>query len=214
MIAKLSGRLDSKGLHDLIIDCGGVGYLVQCSGRTLGQLPPAGEAVSLQIITDVREDAITLYGFRDGLERAWFGKLCSVQGVGPRVALAILTALRPEELTQAFMAADKTMLTRADGVGPKLAQRMLNELADKVAAMPLPKTADGEALAAGREALEGGQDAETPGGGAFADAVSALVNLGYGRAEAFQAVGAVVKTLGEQADVEALIKGGLKELMR
>lgn len=216
MIAKLTGLLDSKGLHDAIIDCGGVGYLVHCSGRSLSAMPAEGETVSLHIVTDVREDAITLFGFRDKAEREWFGKLCSVQGVGPRVGLAILSALKPDELYHAFLSQDKTMLTRADGVGPKLAQRMLNELADKVTGMAPPAGPGGDALAAGAAAMAGGAEGASGGEGstAFADAVSALVNLGYGRAEAFQAVGAAAKQAGDGIDVELLIKGGLKELMR
>jgi Holliday junction DNA helicase RuvA len=124
MIAKLTGRLDSAGRESLVVDVGGVGYLVRCPARTLAALPPVGETVSLAIETLVREDAIELCGFTDAAERDWFRLLLTVQGVGARVALSLLSALNPADLAAAISAEDKTVLTRADGVGPKLATRL------------------------------------------------------------------------------------------
>ena len=204
MIAKLSGRLDSSGLDHAVIDVGGVGYLVFCSGRTLSRLGPVGSAVSVLVDTHVREDAITLYGFAESGEREWFRLLITVQGVGARVANALLSALSPDDLTRSIAAQDKTALTRADGVGPKLAGRILSELKDKVGGIALgPAALAGAAVSAG---------ASVPEGGALGDAVSALVNLGYGRTEAFGAVMAAGKELGSAAGVSALIRQALKSL--
>src|SRR4029077_13539959 len=165
-----------------VIDVGGVGYLAFCSTRTLGLLSPPGGPARLLIETHVREDHIHLYGFIDIAERDWFRLLTTVQGVGARLALAILSAVAPEALTLAILAQDKAALARAEGVGPKLAARIVNELRDKVgglaAAAPLPSAGTGAPLAEQ---------------GAAADAVSALVNLGYRRAEAFGAVAAAVR---------------------
>jgi Holliday junction DNA helicase RuvA len=196
MIAKLTGLVDSQGEDWAVLDVGGVGYLVFCSGRTLGTLPRRGETARLFIDTHVREDHIHLYGFAEAAERDWFRLLQSVQGVGARVALAILSALSASELTQTIAAQDKVPLTRASGVGAKLAQRIVAELKDKVAAtVPGPVSADAAA-----------------GNGEAQDAVSALVNLGYPRVEAFGAVAAATRELGGEAGVEALIRRGLKEL--
>lgn len=133
MIAKLSGLLDSVGTDHCIVDCGGVGYLVYCSARTLRRVGDTGAAVSLRTEMQVREDAITLFGFIDAAERDWFRRLTTVQGVGSRVALALLSVLEPDKLGQAIAAQDRTALAQADGVGPKLANRLISELKDKVA---------------------------------------------------------------------------------
>jgi holliday junction DNA helicase RuvA len=203
MIAKLSGILDSAGPDGVIVDVGGVGYLVFCSARTLRQLPGKGEAVRLVIETHVREDHIHLYGFLDTAERDWFQRLTTVQGVGARLALAILSAMTPDELSFAILAQDKTTLTRAEGVGPRLAARIVNELRDKIAnsaAAATPSVPIGPAL-----------EGEV---GPAADAISALVNLGYRRAEAFGAIAAASQRLGTGAEAGALIRAGLQELSR
>jgi Holliday junction DNA helicase RuvA len=201
MIAKLTGILDHIGPEGAVIDVHGIGYLVFASTRTLGQLPPSGEAARLLIETHVREDHIHLYGFVDAAERDWFRLLTTVQGVGAKVALAILSAVAPNDLTLAIVAQDKAMLARADGVGPRLAARITNELKDKVG---------GLALAATNAAAPAPQAASDPG--PTGDAVSALVNLGYRRAEAFGAVAAASRRLGGDAKVDALIRAGLQEL--
>jgi holliday junction DNA helicase RuvA len=197
MIAKLTGLVDSVARDHAIIDVNGVGYLVRCSSRTLGALPPSGSAASLSIETLVREDAIDLYGFGTTRERDWFRLLTTVQGVGAKVALSILSTLSADELSQAIMAQDKVMVSRADGVGPKLANRIVSELKDKVG---------GFAPAAVATSVPGIAN------DALADAVSALVNLGYRRAEAVGAVDKAARKLGPKARVEALIPAGLKEL--
>ncbi|HEX2117398.1 MAG TPA: Holliday junction branch migration protein RuvA [Alphaproteobacteria bacterium] len=199
MIAKLTGLVDSIGRDHAIIDVGGVGYLVRCSTRTLAALPPAGSVASVSVETLVREDAIDLYGFGTMRERDWFRLLTTVQGVGAKVALSILSALSADELSQAIMAQDKAMVSRADGVGPKLANRIVSELKDKVASgsfTPAAVTVSVPGLPA---------DAVT-------DAVSALVNLGYRRAEAVGAIDKAARKLGPSARIEALIPAGLKEL--
>ena len=203
MIAKLSGLLDSVGTDHCIVDCGGVGYLVFCSARTLRRVGDAGTAVSLRIEMQVREDAITLFGFVDLSERDWFRRLTTVQGVGSRVALALLSVLEPDKLGQAIAAQDRTALVQADGVGPKLANRLISELKDKVADLYM----------GGGPVAAGPAGAATSGtAGVTNDAVSALVNLGYRRAEAFTAVAAAVQKAGPDAKVEQLIMMGLKEL--
>ena len=203
MIAKLTGRLDFIGRDHAVIDVAGVGYLVRCPARTLAALPAVDETVSVAVETLVREDAIDLYGFVDPAERDWFRLLMTVQGVGAKVALALLSALNAADLAAAIANEDKTMLTRADGVGPKLATRLAMELKDKVGTMTL-----GRALAAPVAAAA----SALPGDAAAADAVSALVNLGYRRLEAANAVDRAMKKLGKGARVEALIPAGLKEL--
>lgn len=203
MIAKLKGLIDSLGDDFAVIDVGGVGYLVFCSGRTLGRLQ-TGTAAALHVETHVREDHIHLYGFLEPGERDWFNLLTTVQGVGAKVALAILSVAAPEQLLQTIAAQDKVMLTRASGVGPKLALRILTELKDKAGKMSL----GGFAPSAGAAAIS------TPvaAGGLMEDAISALVNLGYKRLEAFEAVGIVAKELGEGADSSTLIRHALKRL--
>ncbi|MFT6556854.1 Holliday junction branch migration protein RuvA [Sneathiella sp.] len=208
MIAKLTGILDSTGEDWIILDVGGVGYLAFCSGRTLRALPEIGGTVSLHIETHVREDHIHLYGFQGIGEKSWFGLLQTVQGVGAKVALGILSLFGSDELTQIVAAADKTALTRVSGVGPKVAGRIVTELKDKVAKMNL-----GPAAFSANDAITKSKPAgQTTTVVAANDAISALVNLGYGRADAFGAVAAAGRRLGEDATVEALITEGLKEL--
>lgn len=204
MIAKLTGKLDSIGRDHVVIDCGGVGYFVRCPARTLASLPAAGEVVSISVETLVREDAIDLYGFHDPAERDWFRLLMTVQGVGAKVALSLLSALSAGDLANAIANEDKATITRADGVGPKLATRLAVELKDKVATM---------ALGRGVPTLTPSVVPSLSGGNAAAaDAVSALVNLGYRRPEAASAIEKAMKKLGKGARVEALIPAGLKEL--
>lgn len=210
MIARLKGLLDEVGDDWIIVDVGGVGYLVHCSARTLSRLPGRGEAMRLDIETHVREDHITLYGFGDAPERAWFKLLTGVQGVGAKVGLAILSVLSPEQLTQAVAAGDKAAISRANGVGPKLAGRIASELKDKVGGLTLGS--------AGK--LVGAGDGDAPATGAKPDAavssaddaVSALVNLGYGRSEAFGAVARVIQDHGGDVQLGELVRLGLKEL--
>ena len=202
MIAKLKGMVDSLGDGWAVIDVGGVGYLTFCSGRTLGRLAP-GEAAEVLVETHVREDHIHLYGFFDTLERDWFRLLTTVQGVGVKVALGLLTVLRPDELFHAVAAADKAMITQATGVGPKLATRIISELKDKVGSMALTSVPG---------AVEAFDISAVPPGGPVADATSALVNLGYRPSQALAAVSHAAGRIGEDAGVEALIREGLSEL--
>ena len=204
MIGKLKGVVDAHDDGAVILDVGGVGYLVFGSSRTLGAMSQ-GEAVSLLIETHVREDHIHLYGFLQAAERNWFRLLLAIQGVGTKHALSILSVLSPDELTQAIAAQDKTALTRASGVGPKLASRLVLELKDKVANLSLGA---GAAQSVGEAGAASGGDLSGPAD----DAVSALVNLGYRRAEAFTAVAKAARSQGEGASVESLIRDGLKEL--
>jgi Holliday junction DNA helicase RuvA len=203
MIGKLKGLIDSYGDDHVIIDVNGVGYVVQCSARTLQRLPRVGEAASLAIETQVREDAIRLFGFASDAERDWFRLLQSVQGVGAKVALAILSALAPDELATAIATQDKAQVSRAPGVGPKLAARIVAELKDKA-----PAFGSVDPLVA----KPSGEDEAAAAPSAVRDAISALANLGYGRPQAAAAVAASVRALGEGADASALIRRGLKEL--
>ena len=200
MIAMLSGLVEQRGSDSLVLDVNGVGYLVFASARTLGRVPARGEPMRLLIETHVREDHIHLYGFADEAERSWFRLLTTVQGVGARLGLAILSVLAPDALATALLAQDKVALSRADGVGPKLATRIASELKDKVGGIAL-----GPAV---------GAAAGAPEGAAAADAVSALVNLGYSRSDAFGAVAQAAKRLGDAAKIDALIRVGLQELSR
>ena len=197
MIGKLTGIVDITAEDHLLLDVGGVGYLVFASSRTLGRLPEKGSGASLLIETHVREDQIRLFGFIDRAEQEWFRLLLTVQGVGVRHAMAILSVLPPQELAKAIAAQDKAALARASGVGAKLAGRVAAELRDKV---------DAIAVGPGLVAPEGGQQT------AAEDAVSALVNLGYRRSEAFGVVIEASRRLGDDAGVETLIREGLKEL--
>jgi len=203
MIARLKGIVDSIGEDWVVIDVGGVGYLVYASRRVLSRLPGEGEAVSLSIETHVREDHIHLFGFMDDRERDWFRLLQTVQGVGARVALGILSVLDPDGLSQAIAAQDKAAVARANGVGPKLAQRIVNELKDKAAALgvSLPKVTGSSSGASA-----------TTDDRTVSDAVSALTNLGYKPTEAFAAVSRANQVLGDKATVATLIQAGLKEL--
>lgn len=206
MIAKLKGILDQLGDGTAVIDVGGVGYLIFASARTLSALGEVGAAVSVEVETHVREDHIHLYGFATGTEKASFKMLQTVQGVGAKHALSILSVLSPDEVFTAIAAQDKTMLSRADGVGPKLAQRIVNELKDKTVNIALGLGTEAPAVAR----MTAAPDA--PGREQVADAVSALVNLGYGRAEAFGAVTAAQVALGDEPSLDKLITQGLKEL--
>ena len=201
MIAKLRGVVDALGPDWVVVDVGGVGYLVRCSTRTRENLPASGAPISLLIETQVREESIALYGFMEAAEREWFVLLQTVQGVGARVALALLGALGPEGLASAIGRGETRMLGRATGVGARLAARIANELKGKV-----PAIADGVSLDGVPAVLGAGH------GGAESDAVSALVNLGYREHEAEQAVRAARGRLGEAAAVADLIRGGLREL--
>jgi len=199
MIARLRGRLDGIAEDHAVVDVGGVGYLVVCSARTLAGLPGMGEAVDLHIETQVRAESITLYGFKDPAERVWFRLLQTVQGIGGRVALAVLSVLGPEELARAVAAQDKAALSRASGVGPRLAGRIVSELRERLVDLPAPLGAVAAVPVAGAS-------------GPAADAISALINLGYGRSEAHAAIAKAAASLGEQAAVDALIRTGLQDL--
>ena len=200
MIAKLRGRLDSVGEDWAVVDVNGIGYLLYCSARTLRALPKIGDVVEFFVDTHVREDHIHLYGFGAVSEREWFTLLQTVQGVGARVALGLLSTLGPEDLTEAIAARDRVPLTRANGIGPKVADRILAELKDKVSALSVKTSLQHAAL-------------EQKGvGNISADAISALVNLGYGRSEAFRAIGSVQHSLADDEDLPSLIRASLKEL--
>lgn len=208
MIAKLNGRIDSVGDDWAIIDVGGVGYLVFCSARTIGQLAP-GEAVGLLIETHVREDHIHLYGFASAAERDWFRILTTVQGVGAKVGLGILSSLTSDDLVHAIAAGDKGAITRANGVGPKLAVRILTELKDKVGGLALGQAALSGAGADGNVTVMAGNDAVRV---EISEAVSALVNLGYSPSDALGAVSRAAADMGDDISVESLIRTGLSAL--
>ena len=197
MIAKLRGLLEGFGADFAVIDVGGVGYLVSASSRTLSQLGAIGDEIVLHTEMLVSDDAIRLVGFASADERDWFRLLTSVQGVGARVALGILSALSGDELHRAVASGDKTMVSRAQGVGPKLAQRIVNELKDK---------AGGIALGSGAPAA--------PTGGNSQDAISALLNLGFRPAEASSAVAQAETELGPEASLDALVRTALKKASR
>ncbi len=205
MIAHLRGRLVETDSDIAVIDVGGVGYLVFCSARTLRALPATGEATELRIETHVREDHIHLYGFVDEAERAWFRLLLTVQGVGARMALAVLSVLSPDEISTAIAAQDNAALRQVSGVGPKVAGRIVSELKDKAEAHAL-----GSVTPLRRAVREPDAPSQPPA--ATAEAVSALVNLGYGRGEAFSAVATAARDLGTSDDLPSLIRHGLKEL--
>jgi Holliday junction DNA helicase RuvA len=207
VIAKLHGKLDSLGTDSVIVDVGGVGYLVFCSAMTMRGLPAPGAAVTLVIETHVREDHIHLYGFSHDAERRWFKALQDVQGVGAKVALSLLSAASPGVLAQAIAAQDPAPLQAAQGVGPKLAKRILIEMKDRAPGIALDasRPALSEAIVATPAAAE---DAT------MSDAVSALVNLGYGRSDAFAAVATAARAKDGKATVAELIRGGLSELGR
>ncbi len=200
MIGKLTGLVDQVAADHVVLDVGGVGYEVFCPVRVLGNLPKTGERTSLVIETVVREDMIRLYGFATAGERGWFRQLCTVQGVGAKVALAILGVLGAGDLATAIALKDQTSLTRVPGVGKRLAERLVTELK----ALAPPHDAPAAILA--------GAGAVPEGDLAMADAVSALVNLGYAEVQARGAVAAARKTIGPEATTASLIRHGLKEL--
>ena len=207
MIVRLTGQVDDVGLDGVMLDVQGVGYQIQVSTRTRAALPGKGETASLLTEMQIREDHWSLFGFIDRAERDWFRTLTTVQGVGGRVALAILSVLSPEQLTRAILAQDKVSLTRADGVGPKLAARLVTELKDKAAAHGLAPAAPAGTVMA-LPPLPAANDLAGPA----EDAISALVNLGYRRPDALGAVATAQRKLGEGAGVTDLIRAGLKEI--
>lgn len=193
MIARLSGILAETGADTAVIDVAGVGYQVHCSGRTLDALGAIGNQVLVLTELQVREDAWTLFGFGSSHERDTFRALTSIQGVGGRLALAILSSLSPDELARAVSQQDKAMIGRANGVGPKLAARIANELQGKLGTAGL------------------GEAAPAPRAGAAADALSALANLGFKPADASAAVNAAQDELGDDAGLDALVRLALKK---
>ena len=203
MIAQLRGEIVQIDGNSVIMDVAGVGYAVSVSGRTQGLL--SGKTGMVTVLTDmqVREDSMTLYGFADSAERDAFRLLVTVQGVGAKAAMAILSALTPDDLAGAIMAGDKAMVARADGVGPKLAQRVVNELAEKIGALPISGARNRATAVAGAGAVPGSVGA---------DAMSALVNLGYGRAEAHAALQRARAAGVAEDDLSALIAATLQEM--
>jgi Holliday junction DNA helicase RuvA len=205
MIGKLKGIIDSYGEDYVIVDVHGVGYQVHCSSRTLQSLPAVGEPAILSIETHVREDQIRLFGFVSDLDREWFRLLQTVQGVGVKVALAVLGTLKPSELANAIALRDRAAIARTPGVGAKVAERIVTELKDKTPAL----TDIDPAVVRLSEAVDENR-APQP----LRDAVSALVNLGYGQPQAAAAIAAAAREAGEGADTAKLIRFGLKELAR
>ncbi len=204
MIGKLKGLVDSVGEDWVIVDVGGVGYEVMCSRRTLAGIGQTGEMVDLAIETYVREDQIRLFGFASANERAWFRLLQGVQGVGAKVALAILSALTPQDIANAIALQDKAIVSQAQGVGPKVAQRIVTELKDKAPGLLVdsgPSAPDNRAVLP-----------DAAQGSAVSDAVSALTNLGYAPAQASSAVAFAARDAGMEASAQELIRLGLKEL--
>src|SRR5262249_24873746 len=205
MIGKLKGIIDSYGEDFIVLDVNGVGYLVQCSARTLQELPGVGQPATLSIETYVRQDQIRLFGFRPDVGREWFRLLQTVQGVGAKAALSVLGTLKPADLASAIAMRDKAMVARTPGVGPKVAERIVTELKDKA-----PAYAELDpALVRLSGALE---DKRAPQ--PMSDAVSALVNLGYGQPQAAAAVAAAARSAGDSAEVKTLIRLGLRELAK
>ncbi len=205
MIGKLTGMLDSYGEDCIIVDVGGVGYVVHCSARTLQALPAPGDPVTLAIETHVREDQIRLFGFITGVEREWFRLLQTVQGVGTKVALSVLGTLAPADLASAIALRDKAMIARSPGVGQKVAERIVTELKDKA---PAYASVDPAVIRLSGAIEE--RRAPQP----VADAISALVNLGYGQPQAAAAIAAAAQSAGEATDAARLIRLGLRELSR
>ena len=205
MIAQLKGQIVTSDLTYLVLDVMGVGYQIFASGRSLSQLGGVGAEVTVLTELVVREDSMTLYGFASEGERAAFRLLQTVQGVGAKAALSILTVLTPDELAQAILAGDKALVARADGIGPKLALRIVNELAQKTATLSggsLPAASDGRASPGKNMAAQNA---------VLQDALSALVNLGYSRTEAFTALQTVQKQ-GTDNDISALIAAALQQM--
>jgi Holliday junction DNA helicase RuvA len=205
MIGKLKGVIDSYGEDFVILDVNGVGYVVHCSARTLQALPAQGEATVLAIETHVREDQIRLFGFTSDIEREWFRLLQTVQGVGTRVALSVLSTLKPGDLATAVAMRDKAAVARTPGVGPKVAERIVTELKDKA-----PAYADLDPAVIRLSSQLEEKRAPQP----VADAISALVNLGYGQPQAAVAIAAAAREAGEAADTARLVRLGLRELAK
>ena len=205
MIGKLRGLIDSYGEDYVILDVQGVGYQVYCAARTLQMLPSPGQAITLSIETYVREDQIKLFGFRGDIEREWFRLLQTVQGVGAKVALAVLSTLPPAELANAIALRDKAAVARTPGVGPKVAERIVSELKDKA-----PGFADIDPAAVHLAGTIDDQRAPQP----VRDAISALVNLGYGQPQAAAAIASASRAAGEAVETAQLIRLGLKELSK
>ncbi len=197
MIAQLTGHVEALEDGRCIIDVNGVGYLVHASTRTLAALPASPLMARLLVETHVREDAILLYGFAESAERDWFRLLTTVQGVGGRVALSLLSALSPRDLVSAITAGDRDSLTRAPGVGARLAVRLLTELRERAGAMP---------------STPGSAVSRTIARGVPEDAISALLNLGYRRPEVQPVVASTIERLGDAAPLDAVIRDSLKEL--
>ncbi|MEO9599083.1 Holliday junction branch migration protein RuvA [Parasphingorhabdus sp.] len=200
MIAKLTGTIDEIGMDNIVLDVNGVGYLVFCSSRTIGAIGGKGDGATIYTEMQVSETDMRLMGFASGSERDWFRLLISVQGVGGKVALAILSALEPGEISRAVATADKAMVSRANGVGPKLALRIVNELKDKVGGIATDPVAGGDAVHASSNNS--------------ADAVSALQNLGFKPADASAAVAAADAEAGDGVTLDALVRLALKKAAR
>jgi Holliday junction DNA helicase RuvA len=205
VIGKLKGLVDSYGEDYVILDVQGVGYQVHCSARTLQALPAPSEAAMLSIETYVREDQIKLFGFRSDVEREWFRLLQTVQGVGAKVALAVLSTLPPSDLANAIALRDKAAVARTPGVGPKVAERIVTELKDKTPALANIDPA----VVHLSEAMDDNR-APRP----VTDAISALVNLGYGQPQAAAAIASAARNAGDNAETAQLIRLGLKELSK
>ena len=207
MIAKLRGILDSTGDGWVVVDVSGVGYMLFCGARTLAALPLKGEVVEFAVETHVREDHIYLYGFATNAEREMFQTLTTVQGVGAKAGLAILSALSASQVAQAIAAGDAGAFKKVGGVGPKLAARLVTELRDKLPVLPFPGRQSVRALAAGGKRGNG-----AVGANIVEEAVSALVNLGYGRTDAFGVVTRAAQVAGDTVTLPALIRISLREL--
>jgi len=207
MIGKLTGVIDAIQSNQLLLDVNGVGYIVFASGRTLSRIGTKGDQCSVLIETHMREDHIHLYGFADSVEQEWFNILTKVQGVGAKVGLAILSVASPNELSLAIAAQDKAVFTQADGVGPKLGTRIVTELKDKVGAIDLSQADNTPAFGASVSL-----DASPSTNDNIQEALSALVNLGYGRSESMIALSRAQKNMGDDLGLGELIKQGLKEL--
>lgn len=205
MIGKLSGIIDSFSEKHLILDVQGVGYIVNASSKTLTQIGQVGDTASVHIETQVREDSITLFGFMEAIEKDWFNLLTSVQGVGAKAALAILNVCPPDRLSVVIASQDKAGLTAADGVGPKLATRILTELKDKAAKIEIGQSLSVQTIKQAPSSALAEQDNSLD-----QDAVSALVNLGYGQADAYSAV--MQAKLKSNDNLQDLIREALKEL--
>jgi Holliday junction DNA helicase RuvA len=207
MIARLRGQIDDIGLDGVLVDVGGVGYPVQVSTRTRAALPPRDETATLLIETQIREDSVIYFGFIDRAERDWFRTLTTVQGVGGKVAQAILSVFEPDRLAQAIVAQDRASLVRADGVGPKLAVRLVTELRDRANAWML-----GAGAPSGLRVVATSTSGSVPD--SVRDAVAALVGLQYKPVEAQGAVAAVSRRLGDTATANELVRAALQEFAR